>query len=295
MQNANLKTKSFQIFLDSPLEGRKYNFLKHVIMIHLIMALVLQFYRSLRCRILLSKEEFFMEENCIVVENLSKSFNQKKVIDNLSFIVKKGEVFGLLGHNGAGKSTTIDLILGLKQPDSGNTSIFGLNAVRNKKTVFEDVGVQLQHTQYQVNITVEEICIEYSSLYNQPADYIRLLEQFSLCNLKKNFVSKLSGGEKQKLSVVLALIGNLKIVFLDELTTGLDVEARHEVWNMLKELKQQGLTIFLTTHYMEEAEVLCDKICILKNGVKIVEGSVDEVISKSNKKNLEEAYLFFMN
>ena len=91
------------------------------------------------------------------------------------------------------------------------------------------------------------------------------------------------------------MIGNPKIVFLDELTTGLDVEARHEVWNMLKELKQQGLTIFLTTHYMEEAAVLCDKICILKNGVKIVEGSVDEVISKSNKKNLEEAYLFFMN
>ena len=259
------------------------------------MVLVLQFGRNLRCRILLSKEEFFMEENCIVVENLSKSFNQKKVIDNLSFIVKKGEVFGLLGHNGAGKSTTIDLILGLKQPDSGNTSIFGLNAARNKKTVFEDVGVQLQHTQYQANITVEEICIEYSSLYNQPADYIRLLEQFSLCNLKKNFVSTLSGGEKQKLSVVLALIGNPKVVFLDELTTGLDVEARHEVWNMLKELKQQGLTIFLTTHYMEEAEVLCDKICIIKNGVKIVEGSVDEVISKSNKKNLEEAYLFFMN
>ena len=236
-----------------------------------------------------------MEENCIVVENLSKSFNQKKVIDNLSFIVQKGEVFGLLGHNGAGKSTTIDLILGLKQPDSGNTSIFGLNAVRNKKTVFEDVGVQLQHTQYQVNITVEEICIEYSSLYNQPADFNLLLKLFSLDNLKKNFVSKLSGGEKQKLSVVLALIGNPKIVFLDELTTGLDVEARHEVWNTLKELKQQGLTIFLTTHYMEEAESLCDKICILKNGVKIVEGSVDEVISKSNKKNLEEAYLFFMN
>lgn len=235
-----------------------------------------------------------MEENCIVVENLSKFFFQKKVIDNLSFTVKKGEVFGLLGHNGAGKSTTIDLILGLKQPDSGNTSILGLNAARNKKIVFEDVGVQLQHTQYQANITVEEACIEYSSLYNQPSDYKQLLKQFSLDNLKNNFVSKLSGGEKQKLSVVLALIGNPKIVFLDELTTGLDVEARREVWNTLKNLKNQGLTIFLTTHYMEEAEALCDKICIIKNGAKIVEGSVDEVISKADKKNLEDAYLFFM-
>ena len=239
-------------------------------------------------------QEDFMEENFIVVENLSKFFFQKKVIDNLSFTVKKGEVFGLLGHNGASKSTTIDLILGLKQPDSGNTSILGLNAARNKKIVFEDVGVQLQHTQYQANITVEEACIEYSSLYNQPSDYKQLLKQFSLDNLKNNFVSKLSGGEKQKLSVVLALIGNPKIVFLDELTTGLDVEARREVWNTLKNLKNQGLTIFLTTHYMEEAEALCDKICIIKNGAKIVEGSVDEVISKADKKNLEDAYLFFM-
>ena len=141
---------------------------------------------------------------------------------------------------------------------------------------------------------MEEACIEYSSLYNQPSDYKQLLKQFSLDNLKNNFFSKLSGGEKQKLSVVLALIGNPKIVFLDELTTGLDVEARREVWNTLKNLKNQGLTIFLTTHYMEEAEALCDKICIIKNGAKIVEGSVDEVISKADKKNLEDAYLFFM-
>lgn len=235
-----------------------------------------------------------MEENCIAVKNLSKFFSQKKVIDNLSFTVKNGEVFGLLGHNGAGKSTTIDLILGLKHPDSGSTSILGLNAASNKKAVFENVGVQLQHTQYQANITVEEACIEYSSLYNQPADYNKLLEQFSLSSLKNNMISKLSGGEKQKLSVVLALIGNPKVIFLDELTTGLDVEARREVWKTLKDLKKQGLTIFLTTHYMEEAEALCDKICILRNGKKVVEGSVDEVISMSNKKNLEEAYLFFM-
>lgn len=235
-----------------------------------------------------------MEENCITVDKLSKSFGQRKVIDNLSFTVKRGEVFGLLGHNGAGKSTTIDLILGLKQPDFGSAEIFGLDAASHKKAVFEKVGVQLQHTQYQQNITVEELCLEYSSLYDKPANYHQLLKQFSLDGLKKTFVSKLSGGEKQKLSVILALIGNPEIVFLDELTTGLDVAARREVWNTLKELKHQGLTIFLTTHYMEEVEALCDKICIIRNGKKVAEGSVAQVISASGKSKLEDAYLFFM-
>lgn len=235
-----------------------------------------------------------MEENCITVDKLSKSFGQRKVIDNLSFTVKRGEVFGLLGHNGAGKSTTIDLILGLKQPDFGSAEILDLDAASHKKAVFEKVGVQLQHTQYQQNITVEELCLEYSSLYDKPANYHQLLKQFSLDGLKKTFVSKLSGGEKQKLSVILALIGNPEIVFLDELTTGLDVAARREVWNTLKELKQQGLTIFLTTHYMEEVEALCDKICIIRNGKKVAEGSVAQVISASGKSKLEDAYLFFM-
>lgn len=234
-----------------------------------------------------------MEENCIVVENLSKFFFQKKVIDNLSFTVKKGEVFGLLGHNGAGKSTTIDLILGLKQPDSGNTSILGLNAARNKKIVFEDVGVQLQHTQYQANITVEEACIEYSSLYNQPSDFNQLLKQFSLDNLKNNFVSKLSGGEKQKLSVVLALIGNPKIVFLDELTTGLDARARRDVWQILKDLKEKGLTIMLTSHFMDEVEELCDIICILKKEKVVFQGTVKEAIKASPYEKLEDAYLWY--
>ena len=229
-----------------------------------------------------------MEEKSIHVQNLTKSF------DDLSFSVKKGEVFALLGHNGAGKSTTIDLILGLKKPEKGSAGILGMDASGNRKKVFEWVGVQLQHTQYQSNITVEESCIEYASLYAEPADYQKLLEEFDLDRLKKSFVSKLSGGERQKLSVVLALIGNPEIVFLDELTTGLDVVARREVWRTLKHLKEQGLTIFLTTHYMEEAEALCDRVCIIRSGKKVVEGTINEVISASGKENLEEAYLFFM-
>lgn len=235
-----------------------------------------------------------MNEPSVSVKNLTKSFSGRRVVDNLSFDVQKGEVFALLGHNGAGKSTTIDLILGLKAPEEGFAKILGTNAAKNRKKVFEKVGVQLQNTQYQPNITVEEACIEYASLYSAPADYRQLLEQFGLIAFKNSFVSKLSGGERQKLSVLLALIGGPEIVFLDELTTGLDVVARREVWRTLKQLKERGLTIFLTTHYMEEAEALCDRVCIIKSGKKVAEGTIDEIITASGQRNLEDAYLFFM-
>ena len=235
-----------------------------------------------------------MNEPAVSVRNLTKSFSGRRVVDDLSFDVQKGEVFALLGHNGAGKSTTIDLILGLKAADGGSAKILGMDAAKHRKKAFERVGVQLQNTQYQPNITVEEASIEYASLYAAPADYPALLEQFGLAPLRKSFVSKLSGGERQKLSVVLALIGDPEIVFLDELTTGLDVVARREVWRTLKQLKDQGLTIFLTTHYMEEAEALCDRVCIIKSGKKVAEGTIEEVVAASGQKNLEDAYLFFM-
>lgn len=235
-----------------------------------------------------------MNEQCIQVKNLTKSFSGRKVINDLSFEVNKGEVFALLGHNGAGKSTTIDLILGLKSPDEGNATILGMDAVKQRKKVFEKVGVQLQHTEYQNMMTVEEACIEYASLYKKPSDYKELLHSFGLSDLKKSYINKLSGGEKQKLSVVLALIGNPEIVFLDELTTGLDVAARREVWRTLKHLKEKGLTIFLTTHYMEEAQALCDHVCIIKSGEKVIEGTIAEIVNASGKTDLEEAYLYFM-
>ena len=235
-----------------------------------------------------------MNEQCIQVKNLTKSFSGRKVINELSFEVNKGEVFALLGHNGAGKSTTIDLILGLKCPDEGNATILGMDAVKHRKKVFEKVGVQLQHTEYQNMMTVEEACIEYASLYKKPSDYKELLHSFGLSDLKKSYINKLSGGEKQKLSVVLALIGNPEIVFLDELTTGLDVAARREVWRTLKHLKEKGLTIFLTTHYMEEAQALCDRVCLIKSGEKVIEGTIAEIVKASGKTDLEEAYLYFM-
>lgn len=235
-----------------------------------------------------------MCEECIKAQGLTKAFHGRTVVHDLSFSVKKGEVFGLLGHNGAGKSTTIEMLLGLKQPDSGEGTVLGLSGAGNRRKLFEKVGVQLQSSAYQAAIRVDEVCEEYASLYREPADYQELLAKFGLSELQKSPVMKLSGGERQKLSVVLALIGNPEVIFLDELTTGLDVAARREVWRTLKQLKENGVTIFLTTHYMEEAEKLCDRICLIKNGCKVTEGSVSEVVEASPYQNLEDAYLWYM-
>ena len=235
-----------------------------------------------------------MSESIISVSNISKSFGGRKVVDDLSLSVAQGEVFGLLGHNGAGKSTTIEMILGINKPDTGSAYILGKDAASARKEIFEKVGVQLQSSSYQASIKVGEVCEEFASLYQNPADYHHLLEQFGLLPLIKSPVMKLSGGERQKLSVVLALIGSPEIVFLDELTTGLDVSARREVWKTLKALKAEGMTLFLTTHYMEEAENLCDCICLIKNGRKVTDGTVREVVDASPYDNLEDAYLWYM-
>ena len=233
-------------------------------------------------------------KTCIEVKNLTKSFHGRTVVNGLSFQVEKGEVFGLLGHNGAGKSTTIDLLLGLKKADKGTGTIFGMEPRNNRKAVFERVGVQLQSSNYQNNIRVDEVCKQMSALYENPEDYHTLLQFFSLEKFEKSQVNKLSGGEKQRLSVAMALINKPEIVFLDELTTGLDTAARRDVWRRLKELKNNGTTIFLTTHYMEEAESLCDRIFLMKDGKKVIEGTVKEVIDNSPYDNLEEAYLWYM-
>lgn len=225
--------------------------------------------------------------------DITKTYNGRVVVDNLSFTVEQGEVFGLLGHNGAGKSTTIDCILGLTKPDHGSARILGQDAAKNRKTLFEHVGVQLQHEAHANNIRVCEVCEETAALYHDPADYHALLKQFQLEAYVNQKVEQLSGGERQKLSVVVALIPKPKVIFLDELTTGLDVAARREVWHILKGLKQKGMTIFLTTHYMEEAENLCDRVLILKAGRRLCEGSVAEIIESSPFGNLEDAYLWY--
>nr|WP_025774444.1 ABC transporter ATP-binding protein [Clostridium botulinum] len=231
----------------------------------------------------------------IKVHNLYKSYGNVEVVKDISLTVKKGEVFGLLGANGAGKSTTIECILGTKNFDGGQVSILGMNPQKERKQLFQKVGVQFQESNYQDKITVKELCEITEVLYKNPLDCNKLLEQFHLQDKVRNLVSELSGGEKQRLFIILALIPNPEVVFLDELTTGLDVKARRDVWKCLLNLKKQGLTIFLTSHFMDEVEVLCDKICILKNAIIDFYGTVEEAVALSPYEKFEDAYLWFVD
>lgn len=232
-------------------------------------------------------------EKALVVNGLSKSYGNILAVNNLNLEVNKGETFGMLGHNGAGKSTSIECILGVKKSDKGTVEVLGLNPVTRRKELYERVGVQFQQTSYQDKITVAEICEVTHSLYRNPADWKELLKTFGLADMQKRLVSELSGGERQKLSVLLALIPNPELIFFDELTTGLDSKARRDVWKYLEKLKQKGHTILLTSHYMDEVEALCDRICILKKGHMVEMGTVSDLIQKSPYENLEEAYLWY--
>ena len=235
--------------------------------------------------------------NTIEVKNLSKAYGSKLILDKVSLEVKQGEIFGLLGRNGVGKSTFIECILGTKDATYDKLEILDLDPIKDRKELFESVGVQFQGSHYQEKIKVKEICQQYSSFYKEVINYEELLIDFGLNQSIDNYVNDLSGGERQRLSIVLALIPNPKLVFLDELTTGLDPQSRREVWLYLKKLKEKGLTIFLTSHYMDEVERLCDRIAILKDKKIVALGSVAQVIDScgSDIKNMEDAYLWYIN
>lgn len=232
-------------------------------------------------------------EDVIKVKNLTKTYGTLKAVDDFTFSVKRGTVFGLLGANGAGKSTTIDCVLGTKLADSGVVSILGVNPITNRKKLFEQVSVQFQESHYQENIKVSELCEVTASLYKKPGNYKSLLAKFGVEEKSNTYVKELSGGEKQRLFIVLALIPSPQVVFLDELTTGLDARARRDVWKILLKLKADGLTILLTSHFMDEVELLCDEICILKKGKPVFYGTVPEAINQSSCDKFEDAYLWF--
>jgi len=184
----------------------------------------------------------------------------------VSFDVHDGEIFGLIGPNGAGKTTTMECIEGLRTPDRGTISVLGLNPFKDVVALQERVGVQLQEAQLQKRITVWEAVDLWASLYRRAVDGERLLEQLGLADKRNAWFMTLSGGQKQRLFIALALINDPEVVFLDELTTGLDPQARRAIWDLIRGIRDRGKTVFLTTHLMEEAERLCDRVAIIEHG-----------------------------
>ena len=230
----------------------------------------------------------------IMVKELSKSYGNKLAVDNISFQVESGTIYGLLGHNGAGKSTTIECLLGTKSYDHGEIEILTRNHSGNRRELFKEIGVQFQECAYQNKIKVKEICEINHSFYKVANDWREMLKEFGLGDKENSFVASLSGGERQKLFIILAVMHNPKLVFLDELTTGLDPKARRDVWKYIQVLKEKGVTIFLTSHFMDEVEFLCDYISILKKGKILISGTVNEVIEAAGTKNMDEAFLHYV-
>ena len=231
------------------------------------------------------------EKLAVQVTGLTKSYQGKTVLSGLDLSIKRGTVFGLLGANGAGKSTTIECILGTRRADSGAVSVLGHDPRKERGALFQRVGVQFQEGDYQPEIKVFELCEEIACLYTHPADWQELCRRFGIGGKLKNAVKSLSGGERQRLFIVLALIPNPELVFLDELTTGLDAKARRDVWSILSELKGEGLTILLTSHFMDGVEALCDEICILRQGKAVFHGTVEQAMAQSGCEKFEDAYL----
>ena len=231
----------------------------------------------------------------VFVQGLTKVYDGKTAVDHLSFSVQSGTVFGLLGANGAGKSTTIECILGTKQADAGTVRLLGQDPKKSRRALFQRIGVQFQEGDYEKEIKVSELCEEIASLYRKPADWRALCAQFGIGEKTGASVKNLSGGERQRLFIVLALIPQPELVFLDELTTGLDAKARRGVWKTLETLKEHGLTIFLTSHFMDEVEALCDEICILKKGAPVFRGTVEQAKKQCGCERFEDAYLRLSN
>jgi ABC-2 type transport system ATP-binding protein len=205
----------------------------------------------------------------VQVQGLRKTYGATVAVDEVSFEVKEGEIFGMVGPNGAGKTTTIECLEGLRKPDAGTVRVLGVDPQRESHILRERTGMQLQQSNLPDRMKVWEALDLYSSFYPKAADWKELLAQLGLEEKRNTPFSKLSGGQKQRLFIALALLPDPQLVFLDELTTGLDPQARHAIWDLVRDVRSKGKTVLLTTHFMEEAERLCDRVAILDHG-KIV-------------------------
>ncbi|TCO62572.1 ABC transporter ATP-binding protein [Actinocrispum wychmicini] len=216
----------------------------------------------------------------IEVANLRKTYGQHVAVDDVSFTVERGEIFGILGPNGAGKTTTVECVEGLRSVDDGHISILGVDMRRNADEVRDRMGVQLQQSQLPEKMKVREAMALFASFYPDPVDGDKLLEELGLAEKRDTAYKKLSGGQQQRLAIALALVGNPEIAFLDELTTGLDPQARRDTWQLIEDVRARGVTVVLVTHFMEEAERLCDRLALVDSGRVVAVDSPAGLVSR---------------
>jgi ABC-2 type transport system ATP-binding protein len=221
------------------------------------------------------------------VRNLVKDYAELRAVDGISFDVYEGEIFGLLGPNGAGKTTTLEIMETLREPTSGEVLIDGLSVKMNKEEVKKSIGVQLQQSGFYPNLTLVELIRLFAGLYNVDADAKEILAKVGLGEKAKSIYGKLSGGQKQRFAVATTIINSPKLIFLDEPTTGLDPQARRNMWELIEDIRKRGITVILTTHYMDEAENLCDRVGIIDLGKIIAIDSPANLIDNLLKQGFE--------
>jgi len=241
-------------------------------------------------------------ELIIKVDKLVKTYDGNNVVDGVSFEVKKGEIFGILGPNGAGKTTTLEMLEALRPIDGGVATIDGIDVAKKPKDIKNIIGIQLQSTAFYDKLTLREQLKMFGSLYGRTVDTEALLAKVQLTEKAKNYVEQLSGGQKQRFAIASTLVNNPKVLFLDEPTTGLDPQARRNLWDLIKEIRDEGITILLTTHYMDEAELLCDRLAIMDSGKIITidtpHNLIQQLLARGFKKeqvveqaNLEDVFI----
>jgi ABC-2 type transport system ATP-binding protein len=218
-----------------------------------------------------------MSEPVIEVTSIRKTYGSTRAVRDVSLRVERGEIFGVLGRNGAGKTTTVEIIGGLRRADAGEVRVLGLDPTRDGAALKQEVGLQLQESSLQPRITVREALDLYASFYDEPEDPAALLVRLGLADKADTRFDRLSGGQRQRLSVALALVGRPQVAILDELTAGLDPHARRETWDLVRQVRDSGVTIVLVTHLMEEAERLCDRIAVIADGRVVATGTPAEL------------------
>jgi len=245
-----------------------------------------------------------MSKTVITVRDLKKKYGDFEAVKGISFEVMEGEIFGLLGPNGAGKSTTLEIIETLRSKTSGEVFVNGIDLDRSPNEIKKVIGVQLQTSGYYPNLSLVELIQMFAGLYNEEVDPMALLDKVNLRDKSKSKFKELSGGQKQRFSIATTLINKPKIIFLDEPTTGLDPQARRSLWDLVKDIRDHGTTVILTTHYMDEAEVLCDRVAIIDSGRIIAIASPDKLIDdlvatgferpkEVKKASLEDVFISF--